>query len=177
MMGLADLAGTAHPGSAGEDWPGPAGRWPPPGWFKEAPHRPTPDRFRPAPPGRLARFAPRRVAWPWWLLWPWALAWAVLQAHQGGLSWHFFAQGGQLLLGSGPGAGLQLYASHPELQIGPLALAAAAMLRHLGPSSGEDTAVLAMSLTGPLMLAAVWRLLPAAERGRCGCRSPGCSSF
>jgi hypothetical protein len=143
--------------------------WPPPGWFKDAPpHRDGSVRLRSAQPARLARFAPSRVAWPWWLLWPWALAWAALQARQAGLSWPFFAQGGQLLLGSGPGAGLRLYASHPELQIGPLALAVAAVLRHLGPGNGEDTAVLAMSLTGPLMLAAVWRLLPAAERRRPG---------
>ena len=149
-----------HPDSR----PGGTDAWPPPGWTREEqPHQDSPAEFRSA---RQARLASSPVAWPWWLLWPWALAWAALQARQAGLSWHFFAQGGDLLLGSGPGAGLQLYAAHPELQIGPLALVAAALLRHLGPASGEDTAVLVMSLTGPLMLAAVWRLLPAAERRR-----------
>jgi hypothetical protein len=83
-----------------------------------------------------------------------------------GQSWHFFAQGGRLIFANAPGAGLQLYAAHPDLQIGPLALALSGVLRVLGPGNGEAIAVAAMSLTGPLILAAVWRLLPAGERRR-----------
>jgi len=94
------------------------------------------------------------------------MAWAALQAQQAGVSWHFFAQGGQLLLATGPGTGLQLYAAHPVLQIGPLALVVSAVLGLLGPAQGEITAVLLMSVTGPLVLAAVWRLLPAVDRRR-----------
>jgi hypothetical protein len=100
------------------------------------------------------------------VLWPWALAWVMFQAGMAGQSWHFFAQGGRLLFANAPGAGLQLYATHPDLQIGPLALGLSGVLRALGPGNGEAAAVAAMSLTGPLMLAAVWRLLPVAERGR-----------
>ena len=111
---------------------------------------------------RLARWV--RATWPWWVLWPWALAWVAFQAGMAGQSWHFFAQGGRLLFANAPGAGLQLYATHPDLQIGPLALALSSVLRTLGPGNGEATAIAAMSLTGPLMLAAVWRLLPAGER-------------
>ena len=59
-----------------------------------------------------------------------------------------------------------MYAAHPDLQIGPLALAVSGVFRALGPGNGEATAIAAMSLTGPLMLAAVWRLLPASERRR-----------
>lgn len=107
-----------------------------------------------------------RVAWPWWVLWPWALAWVAFQAGMAGQSWHFFAQGGRLLFANAPGAGLQLYAAHPDLQIGPLTLAVSSVFRALGPGNGETTAIAAMSLTGPLMLAAVWRLVPAGERRR-----------
>jgi hypothetical protein len=107
-----------------------------------------------------------RVAWPWWVLWPWALAWVAFQAGMAGQSWHFFAQGGRLLFANAPGAGLRLYAAHPDLQIGPLALAVSSVFRALGPGNGETTAIAAMSLTGPLMLAAVWRLVPASERRR-----------
>ena len=49
-----------------------------------------------------------------------------------GQSWHFFAQGGRLLFANAPGAGLQLYAAHPDLQIGPLALAVSGVFRGLG---------------------------------------------
>ncbi|HUY44882.1 MAG TPA: glycosyltransferase family 87 protein [Streptosporangiaceae bacterium] len=143
----------------------PTDPWPPAGWFKESlPAAPEPVRV--ARPAMLARFAPRRVPWPWWVLWPWAVITVLLHARQAGQSWHFFAQGGQLLLGSGPGTGLHLYAAHPVLQIGPLALALAAVLRMMGPANGEITAIAAMSLTGPLVLAGVWRLLPSSERRR-----------
>ena len=107
-----------------------------------------------------------REAWPWLVLWPWALAWVAFQAGMAGQSWHFFAQGGQLLFANAPGAGLKLYATHPDLQIGPLALAVSGVLRTIGPGNGETTAIAAMSLTGPLVLAAVWRLVPATERCR-----------
>jgi hypothetical protein len=90
----------------------------------------------------------------------------LLHVRQAGQSWHFFAQGGQLLFASGPGTGLHLYAAHPVLQIGPLALAVAALLRMLGPDNGQVMAIAAMSVTGPLVLSGVWRLLPGSERGR-----------
>ena len=82
-----------------------------------------------------------RATWPWWVLWPWALAWVMFQAGMAGQSWHFFAQGGQLLFANAPGAGLQLYAAHPDLQIGPLTLALSGVLRALGPGNGEAAAV------------------------------------
>jgi hypothetical protein len=163
-----------------------AEQWPPADWFKK------PDRDRagwtaPRPPHRLAgdqaaqggtaagtsgsgaTLGTRtalwvRAGWPWLVLWPWALAWVVFQAGMAGQSWHFFAQGGRLLFANSPGAGLQLYAAHPDLQIGPLALALSSLLRVIGPGNGEITAIAAMSLTGPLVLAAVWRLVPASER-------------
>jgi hypothetical protein len=135
-------------------------------WFR------GPERSRDTvPPGWIApvtrhRIAGFRVAWPWWVLWPWALAWVAFQVGMAGQSWHFFAQGGRLLFANAPGAGLRLYAAHPGLQIGPLALGVSSVFRALGPGNGETTAIAAMSLTGPLMLAAVWRLVPAREPRR-----------
>jgi hypothetical protein len=109
-----------------------------------------------------------RVPWPWWLLAPWSAVWVGLQAHGGGQSWHFFAEGGRLLFSGGPAGGLQLYATHPVLQIGPLALGISAVLQLLGPESGRMIALVAMSATGVPLLAALWRLLPAHERRRDG---------
>ncbi len=157
--------------------------WPPSDWFRKpdrdmaAPGRTTPasgppDRTaqdqtaqeRTVQSGIAASAAWVRTAWPWLLLWPWALAWVAFQAGMAGQSWHFFAQGGRLLFANSAGAGLQLYAAHPDLQIGPLALALSGLLRAIGPGNGETTAIAAMSLTGPLVLAAVWRLVPACDR-------------
>ena len=153
---------------------GPADEWPPAAWFKEAPAgraaAPAPrDRRtgpRPVQAPRRDRSSLSRVPWPWWLLWPWAAAWAAVWTMQAGLSWHFFAQGGQLLLGAGPGTRFQLYAAHPDLQIGPLALAVSALAQLLGAHTAAIVALTAMSLTGPLVLAGAWRLLPGEERGR-----------
>ena len=150
--------------------------WPPADWFRK-PDRDTATtgwtaRDRPGI-GTAARVPLRartavriRAVWPWLVLWPWALAWVAFQAGMAGQSWHFFALGGRLLFANAPGAGLQLYATHPDLQIGPLALGVSGLLRAIGPGNGESTAIAAMSLTGPLVLAAVWRLVPAAERRR-----------
>jgi len=57
----------------------------------------------------------------------WCAAWFVVAAHRGGAAWHFFVLGGGVLadIDDGSRAGLHVYAEHPLLQIGPLALAAA----------------------------------------------------
>ncbi|WP_153536806.1 hypothetical protein [Actinomadura macrotermitis] len=81
-----------------------------------------------------------------------------------GGSWHYFDLGGRLLFGNGPGTGLHLYAAHPELQFGPLSLLAAAPLSALGLVPGRFAAVALLGLSGPLMLAAVWALVPPAVR-------------
>ena len=105
-----------------------------------------------------------RLLWPWALLWPWSLLWTALHVRDAGRSWHFFASAGDLLFSSNPGGGLQIYAVHPQFQIGPLALAVAGGLQALGPAHAEVAVLAAMSATGPPLLAAVWRLLPAAEQ-------------
>ena len=57
----------------------------------------------------------------------WCAAWFAADVRRGGASWHFFVLGGGVLgdLDDGSRAGLHVYAEHPLLQIGPLALAAA----------------------------------------------------
>ena len=174
--------GGEHPSLPG-GWPPPGRPWPlvaepsaaapadaepwPEDWFKDPPAAAATQPAAAAPAGP-ARFSPRRVSWPWWLLWPWTAVWVALQValKMSGQSWHFFAQGGQLLFAAGPGTGLRLYAGHPDLQIGPVALAVSGVLRLIGPDQGELAAVLLMSATGPVVLWGVWRLLPASERAR-----------
>src|SRR3981081_1606911 len=60
---------------------------------------------------------------PWAAVAAWTALWAWLQSNPSGLSWHFFVSGSTLLF---HGSGLNVYAEHPELQIGPLAFVAAA---------------------------------------------------
>ncbi len=78
----------------------------------------------PGAPGLLFAVRPglsRRRGW--WLLTVWTVMWAAWDARGGGYSWHYFQDGAWLLTHPGvPGAGLHLYATHPQLQIGPLAL-------------------------------------------------------
>ena len=100
----------------------------------------------------------------WWLLSAWCLVWAAAHVRQYGYSWRFFALGGRLLLHPNqPGGGLHVYAAHPELQIGPLALLVAAPLQALGPSLGKVAATVTMIALGPVVLA-----VAAAVRGRSG---------
>ena len=126
---------------------------------REPTGRPEQESFRTAPWG---------VPWPWWVLAPWSALWAGIHAHSAGQSWHFFAEGGRLLSSGGAAGGLHLYATHPVLQMGPLALAVSAVLNMLGTGTGRVVALVAMSATGLPLLAAVWRLLPAPERLRRG---------
>lgn len=82
-----------------------------------------------------------------------------------GSSWHYFALGSRLLFGDDPGQGLQLYASHPELQIGPLTFVVARPLHMLDPWwQGRAAGVALMSMAGPLLLAGIWRLVPEPHR-------------
>jgi hypothetical protein len=90
--------------------------------------------------------------------------WTGIRLPGGGGSWHYFAQGSRLLFGDDQGQGLHVYAAHPELQIGPIAFLVATPLRLLGATPGRIVALVAMSVTGPLVLSALWRLVPASAR-------------
>ncbi|HEV7146162.1 MAG TPA: hypothetical protein VGN48_04095 [Pedococcus sp.] len=98
----------------------------------------------------LATTSRRRV---WLVLACWAGLWALLAGQGGAYSWHYFALGAHLLAHPGvAGGGLHLYAAHPELQIGPLALAVAVPISAWG---GGPLAQVLLSATGLLLLKVV----------------------
>lgn len=81
----------------------------------------------------------------------WLAAWAWARHDPSGISWHWFADGAGLLTGAGPGTGLHLYAAHPDLQIGPLALGlAAAAGAVLGPLPGSTLDAVQVLMTAAL---------------------------
>jgi hypothetical protein len=105
--------------------------------------------------GRIASWLPLRRHHA--LLVGWTALWFVLVVPSGGVSWHYLRQGEQLLFGDQPGGGLSLYANHPDLQIGPVSLAAARLFQPFAPATGQLLAEAAMSVLGLVMLILVGR--------------------
>jgi hypothetical protein len=96
----------------------------------------------------------------WSGLWLWLIVWAAphfVWQHtlKLGSSWNFFPKGARLLFSD---RGLHLYATAPNLQIGPLAFVVAEPLRFLGPSSGRYVAVVLLTVLGPVALWLVTRI-------------------
>ncbi|WP_413230133.1 hypothetical protein [Kitasatospora herbaricolor] len=91
------------------------------------------------------------------LLVAWTVLWFLLVEPSGGVSWHYLRQGEQLLFDQQPGGGLSLYAHHPELQIGPVSLAAAGLFGPLPEHVGQVLAEATMSALGLVMLVLVGR--------------------
>jgi hypothetical protein len=87
-----------------------------------------------------------------WFPWVWMALWGVGQATHALVSWHFFTTGAALLTSRDPGAGLHLYATHPQLQIGPLTFLAAAPLNGLPAWASGAVAAVVIAATGPAML-------------------------
>ena len=116
---------------------------------------------RPASAGRAAQeWAGRN--WHYVLLSLWTVSWCVEKASGGGIAWDFFRSGTAALFG-GPGSfhppgGLDLYASNPSLQIGPLSFTVAEILRHLGPDNGIVTAEILLAAAGIAVIAAIENL-------------------
>jgi hypothetical protein len=110
----------------------------------------------------------RSLPWHFALLILWAVLWYRALSPGGGTSWHFFSDGGRLLLGrhwdqfTAPG-GLHVFASYPRLQFGPVTYAAGAIMQFLGPDHGLITAQVLMACTG---LALVYLLERTALRAR-----------
>lgn len=100
------------------------------------------------------------------LLTAWTVLWfAVVQPH-GGFSWHYLRTGGELLYAGTDRAdgGLNLYAHHPELQMGPVSFLAAGVFNPFPEPVGQLLAAGVMSLLGLLILvvagrSAAWHLL------------------
>src|SRR5665811_17916 len=102
--------------------------------------------------------------------WAWMALWAGAQVGHALVSWHFFATGAALLSSDATGADLHMYATHPQLQIGPLAFLAATPLNGLASwLSGAITAA-SIAATAPAMLQSLSRLpgLTISNRQR-GC--------
>ena len=109
----------------------------------------------------------RREPWHWPALIAWTALWFSAKAAHGGQSWHFSAQGAQLLWEGAtrhqaPG-GLDLFANYPRLQSGPLTFALAEPITWFGPHNGLVAAELVMTLLGLLALFAVERAAYAAR--------------
>ncbi|RNI24826.1 hypothetical protein [Flexivirga caeni] len=96
----------------------------------------------------------------WFVLTTWATLWSLLQVPGGMYSWHYFATGAGALsrLGSA-GGGLHVYAVHPELQMGPLALLSAITITAAGGSASAALGALVMTALG---LMSIWLLVAAA---------------
>ncbi|MDH6132887.1 hypothetical protein P3T37_002273 [Kitasatospora sp. MAA4] len=99
------------------------------------------------------------------LLLLWTVLWFLIVEPSGGVSWHYLRQGEQLLFASGEGGGLSLYAHHPELQIGPVSLAAARLFAPFSDRVGQVLAEGTMSALGLVMLVLVGRTAAWYYRG------------
>src|SRR6202022_2108725 len=99
---------------------------------------------------------------PWVGVAAWTALWSWLQSNPSGLSWHFFVSGSHLLF---DGSGLNLYAQHPELQIGPLAFVVAAPLTLLG-NLAQPVALVLMTAAGVACLYAIASLVSPLHRQR-----------
>jgi hypothetical protein len=87
-----------------------------------------------------------------WFPWVWMALWAAAQVGHALVSWHFIATGAALLGSDDTGAGLHLYATHPQLQIGPLTFLAAAPLNGLPAWLSGSVAAVVIAATAPAML-------------------------
>ncbi|MDO0934453.1 hypothetical protein QQY66_23270 [Streptomyces sp. DG2A-72] len=93
------------------------------------------------------------------LLAAWTVLWfAVVEPH-GGFSWHYLRTGGELLYaGSGRAdGGLNLYAHHPELQMGPVSFLVAGLFNPFSEAVGQFLAAAVMSLLGLVILVVAGR--------------------
>jgi hypothetical protein len=87
-----------------------------------------------------------------WFPWVWMAVWSAAQAGHALVSWHYFTTGAALLSSHGPGAGLDLYATHPQLQIGPLTFLAAAPMNGLPGWLSGSVAAVVIAAAGPALL-------------------------
>jgi hypothetical protein len=101
----------------------------------------------------------------------WALACFAFFARHGGVAWHFFTSGSALLFSGASTGGLHLYASHPQLQIGPAAFVVAEGLRQIGPHHGVLAAEAVLMALGLWLLREVIRI--ALITGPGAARRPG----
>src|SRR5260221_6850088 len=102
----------------------------------------------------------------------WTLGWFVDLSRRGGMAWHFFTQGSTLLFDGSPSpralpGGLHMYASYPQLQIGPLAFVLAQGLRHLGPHQGVLATEAVLTAAGLYLVHALMQITLAVRPYHC----------
>lgn len=94
------------------------------------------------------------------LLTAWTVLWFVVVEPNGGFSWHYLRTGEELIYqgpsGDGTG-GLNLYAHHPELQMGPVSFLIAGLFNPFPDSTGQFLAAALMSVLGLVILVLVGR--------------------
>lgn len=100
------------------------------------------------------------------LLTAWTVLWFAVVERHGGFSWHYLRTGGELLYAGRhrPDGGLNLYAHHPDLQMGPLSFLAAGLFNPFPEPVGQFLAAALMSLLGLVILvvagrSAAWHFL------------------
>ncbi|MBC2878526.1 MULTISPECIES: hypothetical protein [Streptomyces] len=87
------------------------------------------------------------------LLTAWAALWFVVVEPSGGFSWHYLRTGGELIYdGSSGDGGLNLYARHPELQMGPISFLVAGLFNPFPAEVGQVLAEAFMSVLGLVVL-------------------------
>ncbi|MEU5050084.1 hypothetical protein [Streptomyces sp. NPDC021096] len=86
------------------------------------------------------------------LLTAWAVLWFVIVEPSGGFSWHYLRTGGELIYGSSGDGGLNLYARHPELQMGPISFLVAGLFNPFPAEVGQVLAEAFMSVLGLVIL-------------------------
>ncbi|ELP68925.1 putative membrane protein [Streptomyces turgidiscabies Car8] len=93
------------------------------------------------------------------LLTAWTILWFALVEPHGGFSWHYLRTGGELIYESPESSdgGLNLYAHHPELQMGPVSFLAAGLLNPFSEPVGQFLAAAVMSLLGLVILVVAGR--------------------
>ncbi|MEU7104615.1 hypothetical protein ABZ951_06075 [Streptomyces sp. NPDC046215] len=85
------------------------------------------------------------------LLTAWTVLWFALVEPSGGFSWHYLRTGGELIYQGGAGdgtGGLNLYAHHPELQMGPISFLVAGLFNPFSEHTGQFLAAAFMSALG-----------------------------
>lgn len=83
----------------------------------------------------------------------WITIWALLALPGGLYSWHYFVTAGVGFATGGPTGGLHLFATHPQLQFGPVSVLAAWLLTLIPPPMQDPVAALFMAALGAVTFA------------------------
>lgn len=87
------------------------------------------------------------------LLTAWTVLWFAVVEPNGGFSWHYLRTGGELIYDGGDGTGgLNLYAHHPELQMGPISFLVAGLFNPFSEHAGQFLAAAFMSVLGLVIM-------------------------